>query len=417
VLADAALRGVLPLGKPSRLTIDVANEGAAACVLATGRGLSDPKGRPYVIEGGVTVPAAASGTPGAATISVRQLSKRTVTYTFTSSAPFAEMLVPAGADDAYLVGVSVADASDAYTYTPDFFNVTQGKKVFTVETDEYRRVWVRFGALDVTGQQPAAGDAITVTVTECQGAISDLDDAAPFALDYLGSSAEQGLSFALAAVDDTGAAAPTIDQLRVMAKYPGLHDENPVYRNQWDYYLRAKLGGNLLFLATWNEQVEEGVRGASTSNINKLFVAAVVQGQTSAATMATVEAAVKRADDSYVVGHVTARECEIPVTVAASVPAVYDPADVEAQIRALLLSNYGRGTAAASRGLARSWRNRDAHSLLADNIAALQDGVSDFALTVGTYGQALPEDWTYVSSASITVTVERVSDSQGMWTQ
>lgn len=416
VLADAALRGVLPLGKPARLTLRAENTGAIACVLATGRGLTDPKGRPYVIEGGATAPAADIEGPGATTISVRQVSTRTVTHSVNVSAPFAEVLVPASADDAYLVGLSVADASETYTYKPDFFNVTPGTKVFTVETDEYRRVWVRFGATDVTGQQPQVGDVLTITVTECQGEIADLDGQAPFALDYLASSAEQGLSCSLVSVEDTGAAAPSIAQLRVMAQYQGLHDSNPVYRNQWDYHLRSKLGGNLMFLSVWNEQVEEGVRGASLSSMNKLFVCAVVQGQTQEATRAAVEAIVARADDSYRVGHVEVRECEIPVSVVASVPTVYDPADVEAQIRTLLLTRYGRGTAAASRGLSRSWRNRDAHDLLAANIQALQDTVSDFSITVGNYGTVLPEDWAYVSNASISVTLARVSDSQGMWT-
>lgn len=415
VLADAALRGILPLGKPARLTLSVTNKGAGSCMLATGRGLTDPKGRPYVIEGGATVPVS-DGDAASATVSVRQVSTRSFAHTVTVSAPFAEVLVPSGADDAHLVGLSVADAQGAYTYKADFFNVSQGTRVFTVETDEYRRVWLRFGAADVTGQQPQVGDVLTVTVTECQGAVADLDASAPFALEYLATGAEQGLSFAVAQVSDTGAGAPSIEQLRVMARYPGLHDDNPVYRAQWDYYLRNKLGANLRFLAVWNEQVEEAVRGASVDSVNKLFVAAVVHGQTPDATRAAVSAAISRADDSYRIGHVDARECEIPMVVKASIPAVFDPADVEAQIRTLLLASYGRGTAAASRGLARSWRHRDAHELLAAGVNALQDAVSDFSISVGSYGAVLPEDWAYVSEASITVELARVSEGSGMWT-
>ncbi|NDY89736.1 hypothetical protein [Ideonella livida] len=414
VLADAALRGVLPLAKPARVEIIATNSGPSAVTLATGRGFSDPKGRTYALEGGATV---AQG--GTVQLTLRQTTSRTFSHSVSSVAPFAEVIVPESADDAFLVGLSIADAAgNTYRYVPGFHGVEEGERVFAVEVDEYRRVVVRFGATGITGYSPIPGEVLTVTVTECLGAVGDLADGAAFALDYLSSSADGYLDFTLADVVDTGANPPTIAQLRVMAAYPGVHDDNPVYRGQWDYYLRRHLGGNLQFLAVWNEQVEEQARGASPSNINRLFVAASVSGQSAAATNAQVAAIVGRADDSYQVSHVEPRECQIPVTVTAAVPAIFDPADVETQIRSLLLQHYGKGTANASQGLAKApWRQRDAYALLGANIAALKDTVSDYSVSVGAYGAVLPEDWRYVADASITVTVSRVSDSSGLWTQ
>lgn len=411
VLADAAAKGVLPLGKPARVVVVATNAGISPVTLAAGRRLADGKGRIYRVEGAVTVPAG-----GSASVTLVQSTVREYSTTVAVSVPFQQLQIAPAEDGSHFVGVSIADADGAYTYAPDYASVEFGAKAYNVETDEYRRMYAVFGSDGSTGQQPQIGDVLTFTITECAGELDDLQAGSAYSLESINTAAEGSLEFELDEVTDTGADPHDIASLRTMARYQGLHDENAVFRGQWDLLLRKHLGNNLLFLSLWNEQVEEEARGASVDNINRLFVAAEVDGQSASLTQQAVKRIIKRADNSYRITHVSPRECVIPVAVTASVPAINDPDDVSAQIKSALVEKYGRGSAAASRGLSRGWRDRDAHALLADKVTALQDNVSDYRVLVGSYGDVLPEDWAYVTSASITVTVTRVSDQTGLWT-
>lgn len=412
VLADASLKGVLPLGRPAKVSIAVANSGAVPVSLAVGRGVLDGKGRRYSIEGAATVPAG-----GSETITALQLMARTVTHTVAGSTPFYAVLVPESPDGAYLAGVDVADADGAFTYTPEFCNVTAGQKVFHVETDEFRRLVVRFGANDAAGQvvghQPANGDVLTITVRECDGPI-ELGAGAKFALESTTSAAEGDLTLTLAQTLLPGYGPPDDDVLRVLARYPALHDSNAVYLSNFDFLLRRHIPG-IEFLAVWNEQAEEISRGPNVLNINKLFVSISVPDAAEPATEALVRQVVARADDSYAVVFVPRAEIEVPVAVLAQVAAVHDTGDVEAQIRASLLSLYGKGTTAAAQGLTRTLRMRALQEGLKADVPALQDQISDFTVTLGVTPDPLPEQFRYFSAGSISITVTRIQDAIGLW--
>lgn len=413
VLADAALKGVLPLAKPARATVTASNPGASPVSLAAGRGVLDAKGRRYVVDGSAVIPAT-----GSAAITVKQESERSFTHTVQASQPFYELQVEASPDGAFLSGLDVADSAGAFVYSPDFANVTAGQRVYHVETDEARRVWLRFGAAEggvpVVGHQPAAGDVLTVTVRECGGAVEDLSAGSGFALEYVGNAAEAELTLALTSIDATGAAPPDLETLRMLARYPALHDSSAVFLGDFDFLLRRHLA-NVQFLSVWNEQVEEAVRGPNLGNVNNLFVAFVIGGQSAAASEAQIRAIIARADDSYGVVFVPARIVELPVTVAASVSAVHDAGDVEAQIRSVLLAEYGAGTPAASRGMQKAFRVQALQKALRERVPALQDQISDFSVSLGATSAPLPEDYRYFSPASITVTVQRITDSTGLW--
>ncbi len=412
ILADAALKGVLPLAKPARVLLTVANPGAAPVVLASGRGVLDPKGVRYVVESGATVPAS-----GTAALALRQITERQFSHTVAASAPFYELQVEASADARYLAGVEVADAVGPFTYRPDFCNVEPGQRVFHVETDEARRLWLRFGAADssgaVVGHQPAAGDILTVTVRECAGQV-ELEAGAQFALQYVGSSAESALTMTLSSVEAAGSAPPDTETLRMLAQYPALHDSNAVFLADFDFLLRRHLSG-VAFLSVWNEQVEEAVRGASLASINTLFVSYVISGQSTVVSEAQVRQIIGRADDSYALAFVAPRVLQVPVTVTASVSAVHDAGDVEAQIRSVLLAEYGASSRAASMGMHKVFKLQRLSAALKDRVPALQDQISDFTVTLGATPSPLPEDYRYFSPTSITVVVQRVTDTTGLW--
>jgi hypothetical protein len=414
VLADAALKGVLPLGRAARVQVTVVNPGPSPVLIAVGRGLLDGKGRRYSVDGAATAPA-----NGSATVTAAQVTTRVVTHNVTSTAPFYSVQVPPSVDGDLIAGIDVADQMGAFTYRADYCNVEPGERVFHVETDEFRRLWVRFGAADVAGavvgHQPANGDVITMTLRECSGAI-DLEENAGFALEYVQNAGEAALRLTLAALLTKGAGTPDTETLRLLARYPALHDSNAVFLSNFDFLLRRHLPP-VTFLSVWNEQIEEAARGPAVASINALFVAFVISGQTQQVSEAQVRQTIGRADNSYRVAFVAPRNVPVPITVAATVGVVHDVGDVEAQIRAALLGAYGQGSSAAARGLANTFRFQDINALLVQRVVALQDQISDFAVTIGATPSPLPEDFRYVTNGSITVTVTRVQTATGLWNQ
>lgn len=412
VLADASLKGVLPLARPARVQIAIANPGTVSVSIAAGRGILDGKGRRFSVDGSATVAAGGTGI-----LTALQQTTRTVTQTVSASVPFYAIQVTEAPDGAYLAGVGVADAVGNFSYTPEFCNVAAGDRVFHAETDEYRRLFLRFGADDaggaVVGHQPANGDVLTITVSECAGLI-ELEAGAAFQLEYVGTADEGLLRFTLGSILAAGAAPPKLDVLRMLARYPALHDANAVYLSNFDFLLRRHIAG-IEFLSVWNEQTEEAVRGANVANINKLFVAIRVWSQNGATTQAQVLAIIARADDSLRVVFVAASLIAVPITVKAQVAAVHDTGDVSAQIVTALLTLYGQGSVAASKGLARTFRMQAVHDELRAHVPALQDQISDFTAVLGTTAAPLPEDFRYFTAGSITVTVTRVQDNVGLW--
>lgn len=408
ILADAALKGVLPLAKPAKVTITVANPGASPVTLAAGRMVLDAKGRHYTIDGAATVSAG-----GSVDMTATQLTTRTVERTVEASLPFMEIEVPPSEDGGFLAGIDVAEGGVSFTYSPDFCNVAAGQRVFHVETDERRRVFIRLGADGVAGYQPAAGQVLTITLRECLGAV-DLAAGDQFVLEYVVSGDESALALTLASLDVAGAAPPDTETLRVLSRYQALHDVNAVFLADFDFLLRRQLAG-VRFLSVWNEQVEEAVRGASVGNMNRLFVAYDIVGQSPTASEAQIRSIVARADDTYEVTFVPVRLMPVPLTVTAQVAAVHDPADVEAQVRQVLLAQYGQTSAAAARGMAKAFRMQALNAALKAGVVALQDQVSDFTVTIGATPPALPEDFRYFSSATMNVVVERIADSVGLW--
>jgi len=422
VMADASLKGVLPLARPGRVSLTVTSAAAAAVAIIAGRMLVDGKGRRYVVDAGATVPAG-----GSATITASQLTTRTVTHTVSASVPFYSAQVPESVDGLFLAGIEVSDPGGAYAYTPEFCNIAAGARIFHAETDEFRRLFLRFGASDalgaVVGYQPPAGTVLTMTVRECTGAV-ELSTAAAFALEYVGSTDEGNLSLNLASLLTAGSNPPDVDTLRMLARYPALHDSNAVFLSNFDFLLRRQITG-IEFLSIWNEQVEESVRGASVANINTLFVSISVPSQSDAVTQAQVRAVIGKADDSYRVTFKPMILRPQPVQVIARVAAVHDTADVAAQIKSRLLALYGRGTVTAAQGLARTLRIQAIHDDLRRSIPALQDQISDFNISTeevaqgsgesGVIDPLLPENFRFFDAANTVVIVTGAQANLGLF--
>lgn len=398
VLADAAVKGVLPFGTPMRVSLLVQNVTTVAFSVLTGRRLLDQRGRVYVVTTGANVPA-----NGSATIQAIQQTESVTAHTVTANQAFYRVPVSAP-EDGYIAGILVADdQGNLFEYTPEFTNLEAGQQIFHLESDENRQISVVFGSNYVGGYQPSVGEVMQITVQATEGEV-ELSSGASFAFEHATTVAESGAKITLSAVLTPGADPMDIATLREVTSYPSLYDASAVYLGNFDFLLRRHLSP-FRFLAVWNEQLEEKVRSASVDNINCLFVAAKKDGVADATLQEDIERVILAADNSYRVRWVVVQESEISVSITLQVPDVYDSAAIEQQAREIVLAQYGRDSAWAKRGLGRVLYRRIT-SLLQSGIQACQAEEADIQVTVQDTGTILPETYRYVSQNSLTISVE-----------
>lgn len=409
VLADASLKGILPLGRACRVRLSIFNPGPGVFTLAAGRRFQDSAGRYYVADTGLSV---AAGTTG--TLDCTQKTSRTVTHTVSVATPFYKMQVAFEDEGAYLNTLEVWKGGVMFTYAPDWFNVAAGDQAYQVETDELRRLWVCMGSNTVIGYGVQAGDVFELRLTECEGRVENQSAGSAFTLEYTYSTVDGLIKATLAEVLDQGANPLTMDELRVMAQYPSIYDHNAVYLGQFGAMLRRYLSP-ITFLSVWNEQVEEAVRGADVANINTLFVSGLVSGMTNTVFESRVRDLIRRADDSYKVQFVPKADVAVPLTVDCKVSVVHEESAVRAQVKAVLLESYGYGRSAVSRGMSNPLREQAIREKLKPGVPALQDDHADFRITLTLPSTALPENYLHLTDASITVNVSRVTTGNGLW--
>ena len=403
VLADASAKGVLPLGLPTEVEIEIANTAASPFSLATGRRILDTQGRVWVVVAGVTVPAS-----GSVSAVLRQQSERSFDHTVTFTQPFYQIEVPQPAEGQAIVRVRVLDADgNEYQYKPEYANVPAGALSFQLLSDSSRRLLIEFGAEGLVGRPAEAGETYTVIVTDTEGDVT-LGAGSKFAFEYTTSPADAAITMTLVEVTSRGRGALDVSTLRTISRYPSIYDSSAVYLGNFDYLVRRNLSP-FRFLSVWNEQVEETVRGPDIDNINTLFVAAKKDGVDDAALFDQIVAVIKEADDSYKVRQITVEDSEIPVEVVAFVNSVYDAEQVEQQIREQILAAYGEDSAWAKSG-----RNRIlyrlVYSLLQRTVPALQGDRADIHVTIDDPSVNIPpEQFRYVSPSSLTVTVNQIA--------
>lgn len=412
VLADAAVKGVLPFGQSGLAVVAVANPSTTTPLpVLTGRPLYDAQGNPYVVTTGATIAPSGSGT-----VIALQQSQSTFQHTVATSTAFYQIPIPSAPSGQFIASVALADAhGNVYQYIPDFVNVAVGQQCYNIESDETGAIYIVFGATGIAGYQPGAGEVFTVTVNLTVGTLS-LNAGSPFSFQYTNSPVELGASLTLSAITEPGSAPMDVATLRAVCSYPSLYDKNAVYLANFDFLLRSQLGA-FTFLSVWNEQIEESVRGPNIANINCLFVSAMQSGVDQATLQQRIANLIALADDSYQVKFVTPVPVLIPVTVAAQVASTYDFTAVRTQISEQILNGYGQGSAFSQRGLSLP-RNKDIGNLLEANVQALQATYSDYEVTVGNPGgTALPEQYRYVDPSTLTVTVTQYTYAGGGWAQ
>lgn len=409
VLADAALKGILPLGRACRVKLSVFNPGPGTFTLAAGRRLQDDSGRYYVADTGLSVPAGQT-----LTLQCTQKTSRTVTHTVELASPFYKIQIPFEDEAAHLNTLEVWKGGVMFEYAPEWFNVEAGDLAYQVEVDEQRRMWICMGSGGVVGYGVSAGDAFEIRLTECEGRVDNLSAGGSFTLEYTYETIDGMVRATLVEVLDEGADPLTIDELRIISQYQSIHDHSAVYLGNYGALIRRYLKP-MTFLSVWNEQVEEEVRGPSVDHINKLFISGEVDGMSNAVFEDRVRRLIWRADDSLRVGFVPKVDTPVPLDVVCTISVVHDEDAVKAQIKTVLLRAYGRGQLAVSVGMSGPLREQ-AISKVIKAVPALQDEQSDFRITL-TLPTALPENYLYLTEASINVIVHRKTTGQGLWGQ
>ena len=430
ILADAAMRGIIPKGKPATARINIENKSSSQYVISDGRLLTDATGKYWVVTSGAVVSAGQS-----AFLTAIQQTNSVSTHTVTNSNPFYSIeIAKPDDDDLFLSAITVSDKNGEFQWKDRYVNTLPGDRVYHVEIDERSRIFVRFGFDGVVGHSPSIGDIITIKTTWTHGANAQPKSQSPFALDAIISPLDAFVSLKLDSIIESGVNPVGINTLRDMAKYPITYDHNAVFLGEFDYLIRRKFP-ELPFVAVWNEAIEEKTRGASVDNINCLFVSVAEVGQVSllpiesttqgsftekplssaTAKELTVIAAIKEADNSYKVRLINPVVRPVTVTVDARVAKVYPLDEVQDQIKQLILSSYGViGYEAGDRFVKPSFSA--VFALLKSNIVSLQDTLSDVKVTVSLPSlPEKPEALYLVTSESVIVTVSHSDNPRMGW--
>ncbi|MFM0608631.1 hypothetical protein PQR05_29295 [Paraburkholderia sediminicola] len=408
VLADATMKGILPFARASRHTLNVVNKSLATVGIVAGRRLLDSYGRVYVAEVGASIPAGASGA-----ITVKQLTTRAFSHIVSGSTAFYPVQIPPNADaEQFISGVYVSIAGQVFPFATEFANLAANDPGFTIETDELRRLFVKFGWANTFGVQPTNGTQIDFVIEETFGETSLGVDSA-FSFESTTSDNDRLCTIKLATVIYPGANPVDIETLREWARYPSGYDSSAVYLGNFDFLIRRNLFP-MRFLSVWNEQVEESVRGPNVGNINRLFIAATMDAVDPTWMQREIKRIVAAADDSYWVKFVPVKETPLPVTINAQVSVVHDTEAVKAQIQKQMLSLYGRDSKATQQGMLRL-NNKRVSDALRTNVIALQDDGSDFQVLLPDQSSPLPEQYRYVSVESLAINVTQATYNDGMW--
>jgi len=431
VLADAAMRGIVRKGTPTRVRVRAVNTSSDAFTVESGRTLLDSSGLPWRVETAATVPAG-----GEATFEASQISARTIGHVVSGTEPFYAIPIPAPDDDSHLCAIVVSDADGTYEYRDRYVNTEAGERVFHVEADDRQQVYVRFGFDGVVGIQPHDGQQITLTVFTTAGEISPAY-ASPFSFEYLGSPLEAAIELRMDALLSAGQNPIPMSVLRDLARYPSVYDHNAVFLGEFDFLVRRQFP-TLQFLSVWNESAEEQARGPKFENINALFVAclssaggeqvlteedantpvspAIIANNALTQTQRDIRAAILASDDSYRVHFVTPVRSKIHMTVRARVSTSYVVSDVRQKISEALLAEFGMDSPTSRRGRQRPLYQR-VYALLRQKVAALSDGEADLTVNIVEPKSLLarPEMWRYLDADALTVQVETANIVTPSW--
>jgi hypothetical protein len=420
VLADAALKGIVRKALPARVNIKAVNGSERPFSISAETVLLDTNGLPYRVVTPATIPAL-----GEATFDAEQGSVFTFSHTVSNSKPFYQIELPEAEDDSNLSAISVADAGGDFAYSQNFLNIAPNERVFHVETDEYQRIFLRFGFAGTVGFQPPDGHVLTIRLMRCHGDVRP-SVGSPFAFEYTYTPQHSLLGLSMSALQAPGQNPPDMAVLRDLARYPSVYDDSAVYLGEFDFLIMRNFPG-LKFLSVWSETLEEKIRGPSLDNINALFIAIVnaddaetmadshktIGSQNWTATQGAIARLISKADDSYKVRFIAAVPKPLGISVMATISANHDDAATRAQITQSLLAEYGQSAMRVRHGGFRP-SHSEIHARLKKDVPALGDGFGDFKIDLDQSAYS-PETWLFATPDSVIVNVSKANLATAAW--
>ncbi|MFZ4504700.1 MAG: hypothetical protein ACOYM1_12205 [Methylovulum sp.] len=427
ILADAALRGIISKATPTRAKIKVVNANARPYSLSYQRVLHDSNGYEWRVETPITVPANSTGY-----VECEQLTVKMIEHTVVNSVPFYAILLPEDSSGQAIASIALNDsAGNAYEYRERYVNTLPDERVFHVESDDRKQLYVRLGYRNVVGVQPKEGEVYTLTLGYTDGDI-DLDAEQGLAFEYLLSPYDNFVTLTADSVLISGSDQPDISTLRDLCKFPSVYNHTAVYLGEFDFLIRRSFN-DLKFLSIWNESMEEAVRGASVDNINTLFVAvvsltgeelSVLEGEQPylipeyllTGVQQAIRQKIHEADNSYRVRFYTPVKTNLLVEIDAEIPTSYPANVVREQIITALLAEFGIEAFNSKRG-----RNlplyKQIYNLLRLKIPALSvDNKSDFKVTIPQKTALYhPENWTIMTPESLIISVNSFNVVNAHW--
>lgn len=415
IIADATNKGILPTGTPCQHTINIQNNGYNDVTLTQGRVIEDNAGgRPWRLMSSVTVKGMSENT-----VAVEQSEYREVKYTIPITEIFHKVSIQTK-DDMFLSGITISDDAvptpNTYQLTRRWINAKAGDYCFNLTMDTLQRMFIQFGDSNRAGITANAGQVFTIGLTETYGDIdpSSLLDAS---LSSVNTTDEQklGIKFVSTGLLQGGANPLTVDQLRILSAYPAIYDESAVFLANFDYLVRQKYMAKSYYLAVWNENIQQQFYGVSYKDINHLNIAVISKNTADQDSMVQdIQQTIATADNLYKdrVNVKTVEEVPYNLTITGRLGAVHDVDSVTAQIKTLLIANYGRGQLASSRWLQNGFNTQEIATLIRNNIPAFQDRISDFALTPSSRINK-PHEWVYMTNDSITISLSKTAENMG----
>ena len=414
VLADAAMKGLIFTAKPATVRIKAINSGNVPVRIGAGRYLFDSRGRIYHVDSPITIPEGAQNN-GEAEIIATQIQQVKQTYHMTESHPFYALEVENPKDGSYISTLQVSVNDEIFDPCFKFNGVRAGDKVYHVESDEYKRLYVKFGESSVLGWQPSVNDEVVIECGQCFGDIQP-ELGSTFALQYIQTDEENNVKFEMKALEKAGQNPLDIAMLRDLCAYPSAYDDNAVFLGEFDKLLRKKFG-HLAFSSVWNEQKEEQVRGVNVNNINTLFYSFALPDhahETVDSVKNQIALAITQADDSYKIKFVEPVIQKVQCNISATIAMAYDPAQVKAQVIDLLLRMYGKNAFSTKQGKV-VVKNKDIFNLLSLEIPAFMDKRSDLMVMVGAQLSERPEVFRYMDADSIQITLTSEGYDSSVW--
>lgn len=418
ILADASNKGILPIATPCQHFIDVLNSGTQRMIIASGRVFEDGQGRTWRFMQNAEVLA-----NGQTKVLAEQSEVRTIERTIIESIPFYQFSLPIS-DDMSLVALSVTDQDDqAYQFVTRWMNALAGDYAITLKTNTLRDITLEFGDSQRVGRTLQANTILTIKMIESYGYVdvTGLREAS-FQSILTPQESKLRLRFSNDGLVRNGANPLTIDQMRLLASYP-THDDNAVFLGNFDLLVRKKFMARTHYVNVWNESVHEQYFGASIDHINHLFVSFVPKNSAEKAQIfEEIKQVIVRADNLYANSKtvlIEVQERKFNILIQGTLSPVHDIETVKAQIKTLLLGNYGKEQLAASYHIANGFNLKEINRLISRDIIAFQDRQSDLKIDVEDLelNPIKPNQWLYMADDSITFDIKRAKGvGENLWT-